>query len=326
MLVKINKQLNRFIPLMAPISVVLGVLLSDYFTNLTSVVPWIFAFITFSGSLGSTFKSLYQTISNPIPILILLVILHIVMPMWATLVGHITFNNDIYTISGLILSVVIPTGITSFIWVSIHKGNIALTFTIVLIDTILSPFLVPMMLSLFIGKSVELEVWNMMSALIGMVVIPSILAMVLNAITKGHVHKVWSPRLEPLSKLGLMLVIMINSAVVAPYLSNINKKLLLISLIVFLVSASGYILSLLTGKLLKYQKEDVIAFTFSGGMRNISAGSVIAVAFFPPPVALPVVIGMLFQQVIASFFGYILERTYSKKLYVDTNIKVEREG
>ena len=43
-------------------------------------------------------------------------------------------------------------------------------------------------------------------------------------------------------------------------------------------------------------------------MRNISAGAVLAVSFFPSQVAVPVVIGMLFQQILAALFGYLLRR------------------
>ncbi|MCY9341001.1 bile acid:sodium symporter family protein, partial [Bacillus haynesii] len=51
------------------------------------------------------------------------------------------------------------------------------------------------------------------------------------------------------------------------------------------------------------------------GMRNISAGAVLATGFFPPQVAVPVVIGMLFQQVLAALFGHLLARSELKKAY-----------
>ncbi len=50
-------------------------------------------------------------------------------------------------------------------------------------------------------------------------------------------------------------------------------------------------------------------------MQNISAGAVIAVAYFPPPVAVPVVISMLFQQIQASIYGQLLKRYYSRSSY-----------
>lgn len=52
---------------------------------------------------------------------------------------------------------------------------------------------------------------------------------------------------------------------------------------------------------------------FSGGMRNISAGAVLAVSYFPPAVAVPVVLGMLFQQTLASIYGFAINRYYINK-------------
>ena len=84
---------------------------------------------------------------------------------------------------------VIPTGITSFIWVSIHKGNKALTLAIILIDSLLSPFIVPFSLSLIVGQTVEMDVSSMMNGLLFMIVLPSIAAMILNELTKGKLMR-----------------------------------------------------------------------------------------------------------------------------------------
>ncbi len=66
--------------------------------------------------------------------------------------------------------------------------------------------------------------------------------------------------------------------------------------------------------MLKRDKGTVVSLIFTGGMRNISAGAVIAVAYFPPAVAVPVVVGMLFQQVLASLNGALLDKYYKKQV------------
>jgi predicted Na+-dependent transporter len=309
---KINAFLNRIMPIISPTSVVIGVLLSNHFSSYAYLVPWIFAFMTFQGSLGSDFKSLGRVVSHPFPIFIAMLVLHIIMPVWAWSVGHIVFHGDVFTIMGLVLAVVIPTGVTSYIWVNIYKGNLALALSIILIDTLLSPFIVPYSLALFVGKQVEMDVWGIMQGLMIMVVIPSILGMFLNQLTKGTVNKTLGTPLAPFSKLGLALVIMINSSTIAPYLTHVDMKLVSIAVIVFFISAYGYLFSWFIGKHLKWEKEEIIALTFTGGMRNISAGAVIAVTYFPAQVAVPVIIGVLFQQVLASFYGHMLDHSYKR--------------
>lgn len=310
MLQSLNRQLEKAMPFITPLSVVIGVLLSDRLLSFSELVPWIFAFMTFAGSLNSNFKSLKDAVSHPFPIFVIMFILHVLVPVWAWSVGHLLFSGDVLTITGMILAVVIPTGITSFIWVSIYKGNFALALSVILIDTLLSPFIVPYSLSFLVGEMVEMDSWAMMKGLMGMIVLPSILGLLLNQFSSGKITKRWGAHLAPFSKLGLGIVVMINSAEVAPFLGGGGFKLILIGAVVCFIASSGYIFSLLIGRMLKSDRENIVSLMFCGGMRNISAGAVIAITFFPEAVAIPVVMGMLFQQILASLFGRVLSHYY----------------
>ncbi|MCZ1268553.1 bile acid:sodium symporter family protein, partial [Paenibacillus tundrae] len=229
-------------------------------------------------------------------------------PLIALGMGHLVFPTDAYTITGLVLAAVIPTGVSSFIWVSIYRGNIALTLSIILIDTMLAPFVVPGVLSLLIGTSVSLDIAAMMSSLFWMIVVPSLLGMLLNEWTKGAIVPVWGPRLNPFSKLFMAAVVAINGSVVAPYLADFNWQLAGLAAIIIFLASFGYALSYFVARLLGWNEADQVALVFNGGMRNISAGAVLAVSYFPPPVAVPVVLGMVFQQMLASLAGYLLGR------------------
>ncbi|WP_066250998.1 bile acid:sodium symporter family protein [Neobacillus drentensis] len=314
MLQKLNKQLERIMPLITPVGVLTGVLFSVHLKDFSYLIPWIFAFMTFAGSLGSNFRSLKEVIVHPFPIIIAMAILHVLMPIWAWGVGHVAFSGDIYTITGLVLGMVIPTGVTSFMWVAIYKGNIPLVLSIILIDTLLSPIIVPFSLSLFIGGKIEMDFFNIMKGLLGMVVIPSLIGMYLNQVTKGRIKDQIGTRLAPFSKISIGFVVMLNGAVVAPYLKHIDLKLVGITLTVFMIALTGYLFSFIIGRFLSGGRDTVISLTFTGGMRNISAGAVIAITYFPAAVAVPVVVGMLFQQTLASLNGYFLNRYYNKKI------------
>lgn len=203
MLQKLNKQLEKIMPLITPTSVILGVLLTTYLKDFSFLIPWIFAFMTFAGSLSSNFKSLTGVVSHPFPVLMAMGLLHVFMPIWAMFIGHIAFPGDVYTITGLVLAMVIPTGVTSFIWVSIYKGNIPMTLSIILIDTLLSPIIVPFSLSLFMGQKVEMDFYSIMKGLLGMVVIPSLIGMLLNQLTKGRIKDSLGSSLAPFSKISI---------------------------------------------------------------------------------------------------------------------------
>ena len=124
----------------------------------------------------------------------------------------------------------------------------------------------------------------------------------------------WKPILSPISKIFLFCVVSLNGAVIAPYFEDFQVKYFYIIAVVFLVSFTGYLFAFLLGKLLKYEQDMLVTFTFSGGMRNISAGAVIAISYFPSAVVFPVVVGMLFQQILASIFATILDKHQKKFL------------
>nr|WP_318035962.1 bile acid:sodium symporter [Halobacillus shinanisalinarum] len=209
---------------------------------------------------------------------------------------------------GLVLSFVIPTGITSLIWVSIHKGNVMLTLSIILVDTLLAPFIIPLMLQLLVGSAVDIDSREIVTGLLWMIVIPSLIGMFVNQFVKKEVTRSLESNLAPFTKLGIGTVVAINSSAVAPFLKNIDGKLLLIALTVFVLAVLAYTIGYLSGKLIKSNQRTVVSLTFNSGMRNISGGAVIAITYFPAAAAVPVIVGMLFQQVLASFTGSLISK------------------
>jgi len=305
MLHTLNKSLEKWLPLITPASVMIGIVLTGWLTSYAYVVPWIFGFMTFAGSLNMNFKDLRKALAHPFPIFVTMTALHVLMPALAWLIGLALFHDDVYLRTGFILMVVIPTGVVSFMWASIYKGNIALTLSVILIDTLLSPFLVPLTMEALIGVQVQMDVLGMMKGLIFMIVLPSLLGMLLNQLTQGRVKETVGRKLSPFSKIALAITIAINSAVVAPYFTQIDGKLVLTACIIVLIASAGYVLGWLLANWLKWDRAVMVTMVFNSGMRNNSAGAVLAVSYFPPPVAMPVIMCMLFQQLLASLFGHL---------------------
>ncbi|MDQ0496519.1 putative Na+-dependent transporter [Paenibacillus brasilensis] len=106
----------------------------------------------------------------------------------------------------------------------------------------------------------------------------------------------------------MALVVMINGSVIAPYLVDFNLKLVGVCLLIIALASTGYVIGYLIPRLMRWNDADRTALVFNGGMRNISAGAVLAITYFPAPVALPVVLGMIFQQSTASLVGFLLSR------------------
>ncbi|MFD2371513.1 bile acid:sodium symporter family protein [Brevibacillus sp. GCM10020057] len=305
-LARLNKALEKIMPILTPTSVAIGVSAGSYLHPFTFLTPWIFAFMTFTGSLGSGFGEFARVLARPLPLLVNLLILHALMPFIAWGAGLLFYPDDIHIMTGLVLAAVIPTGISSFLWSSIYLGNIALTLSIILIDTMLSPFVVPFGMALLLGAKVEMDATAMMHGMFFMIVLPSLLGTGLNQLTRGRVKQTLVPKLAPFSKLSMGVVVAINSSMVSAYLAKIDGKLIALAALVLVLAITGYVIGWALAKLFGWKRDIIVTLTFNSGMRNISAGAVMAITYFPAPVALPVVLGMLFQQTLASTFGKFL--------------------
>jgi BASS family bile acid:Na+ symporter len=310
MLNRLNKILEKAMPFLTPAAVIIGLISATWLHSLSFLVPWIFAAMTFAGSIGSNFKDLRKVMMHPLPIIANFIILHLAMPVLGWEAGSLFFPGDDLTQTGFVLLFVIPTGVVSLVWVTIYGGNIALTLALILLDTLLSPLIVPLSLSLIVGAKVHMDPYDIMRGMFFMVVIPSLIGMLLNQWTKGRIKTNWGPRLAPFSKIGLFVVVAINSSVIAPYLKNMNGTLIKVIVVAFICATIGYLAGWLVSRMMKWDREVTIALTFNSGMRNLSAGAVLAISFFPPPVALPVVAGMLFQQILAALYGQRLGKRY----------------
>ena len=80
-------------------------------------------------------------------------------------------------ITGMVLEFSVPAAVISLMWVSIYNGNSPLSLSLVVIDTILAPFLIPAVLKLLVGSSVKMDTVGMMKELVFMIALPAVLAM-----------------------------------------------------------------------------------------------------------------------------------------------------
>jgi tagaturonate reductase len=163
---------------------------------------------------------------------------------------------------------------------------------------------------LFSGTAVSIDTTGMIISLLLMVVIPSIVGVALNQMSRNWMHITVVPFGKPFSKIALFAVIVINTSQVAGKVS-LDFQLIPIAALNLALAFLGYMLGFLAARLLRAEKTVSVAMVFTIGMRNISAALVLAINFFPPESALPVVIGIVLQQTIAALSGHLF---FSRKL------------
>ena len=250
-----DRFLGSYFPWFVLACATTGVLFPDTFSWLNgSITMGLFAFMTFSNSLGGGFRELGRVFLRPLPVVITLVLLHVVIPLLTLGLGNLLFPDaPLFTI-GLVLEYVIPTGVASLMWVGICGGNEPLCLSIVLLDTLAAPVVIPLSLKLLVGSVVEVDTWGMM---------------------------------------GDMLVMAT----------------------VFLLCLFGFLAGYWAAKLLGLDFPTRATMCLNTGLRNISAGSVLALQYFPAQVVFPVAFTPLFLQFTTSIIVKVLMRTPSGRAY-----------
>ena len=305
MIEKLNISIQRYMPIFPLICIFTGVVFNEISSKLLFLIPIIFAFMTFASSLNMRFKDIGIFKKYPKTILFTIAFLHIIMPIWAYFLAELLFADPLLTI-GFVISVAVPTGVSSLMWVSMCKGNIPLSLAIILIDTLMAPVVLPLIVYVIAGKAIDIDTWSIIVDLLWMIVVPSIVAIFVNEWGNQVFNTKLKKNLPLFSKLSIFAIITINSSVIAPFVKDFSLELLTVVVLVLFLALTGYALAFLVAHYTWDDKKTKVSFVFNAGMRNIAVGVVIATSYFPPTVAMPVVLGMLFQQVLASIFAKIV--------------------
>ena len=305
-LLKLNRYLDSLIPLTTPLAVILGLFFPRCFSTLRPYVLLLFGIMTFSGALKLTARELLAAVRNPAPIFIFFLSFHVLMPLAALFSSSVIFTGNPDIITGFVLLFAGPTAVSGFIWVMIYKGDKALGLTLILLDTILAPLVVPLTLSVLIGAKTAMDMTGIAVSLLFMVVIPTIIGVTINETSKGKIPEKICPGLDPFAKICLMLVIAANSSAVAPIIKFSDPLVWRSAALCITLTSSGFLIAWFTGFIGKYGGEKKASLIIAGGLRNNSAVMTIAVAFFPETTVLPALLSIIFQQIITAVMGKLI--------------------
>lgn len=276
---------------------------------LRKTVLALFAYMTFVTALNTSLKDFLKVLAQPwIPLWILLLV-HFVTPLTAWAAGLIFYPGDSSIRLGYLIGACIPIGVTSIIWTSLVKGNLAASLVAVTLDTMIVPLVLPLFFHFIIGQTIHLDYLKMVEDLMLMVTIPSIAGMLLHDWSRGKIT-VFSKNIGgTTSKLGLFLVILINSAVVMPQISWDVSIIKTVFVTLFIVS-TGYFIGYIGSFALKNpSRSTVLTMIYNVGIRNNACGLVIALTYFPIRVAIPMTLSILFQQPLATLITHLYRKT-----------------
>ena len=306
--IKVDEVLAKAMPLVPVIGLVLGVSLPWVFIQLRPHITWLFAAMTLSGALRLKARDLGRAALSPKPLIFYFFTSRILMPLIVYVLSRLAFQNDIDMAWGFVLLFAVPTAVTSFVWTTIFKGDLALVLTIIFLDTIMAPLVGPWTVRILLGATINLDTIGMALSLTYMIVIPTIAGVVLNESSKGKIPIIISPWIAPISKLAMIPIIAANASVVADQIRLDNPRVWIIIISCIFFNVLGFFIGKLMGSLGKLDREKQITLFLTTGLKNNSAAMILGIQFFPANAALPAVLGIMTQHIVAGIIGRFFTR------------------
>lgn len=279
-----------------------------YSPDLKIALIALFGYMTFATALETSLRRFFQVLSRPWVPLWILFLVHIATPLASWLVGYIFFPEDAYVRMGYLIAAAIPVGVTSIMWTALGNGNVPVSLVTVTLDTLIVPLFLPAFFLVTVGKAIAFDYRDMMLQLLWMITIPSVAGMVIHDLSGGRSAAFAKGFGGLTGKLAFFVMIFLNAAVVGPGItwSAAIVKILLVTL--FMV-ALGYCIGYWGGFAVRGRPADItVAMVYNVGLRNIAAGLLLAIAYFPPAVAVPITLFILFQQPLATLVPMVLRR------------------
>ena len=200
----------------------------------------------------------------------------IIMPLLAFGLGKI-FGLHQDLLVGVVLVGTCPGGTSSNVITYLSKGDTALSVGMTSINTLLAPFLTPLLTYLYLRTSVIVDVRSMFVSIIQVVIVPIGLGLLINKLFGNYTRRI-SDALPLVSVTAICLI-------VAAVVSHNSEKILSTGLVIFAVvilhNLLGYLCGYLIGILFKMDLPRKKAVAIEIGMQNSGLATTLAGSAFP---------------------------------------------
>jgi len=303
--IQFSQFVDKYMFLLTPGALLLGFLFAPLLQPAIGAIPYLFGYSTFVMAMGCGVGHVRQVFRKPGLMLLTLGLAHLLSPIIAYLLGSAVFGAHSPYVVGMVLFTVIPLGVSSVIWVGLSQGSVPLILALVVLDSALSPLVVPHSIDWMFGQMVSIDTGGVMLDLIWIVVLPTVIGVAVHELSNGQAKTQTAPFMLPTSKLAFLAVILLNASAIAPYVKDLSQDMMkLVPMVILLVAICYGVGAVGSRWLMKESLDPALQVTvaYATGMRNISLGIVIAMGYFTPQASIPVVLSILIQQPMATAF------------------------
>jgi len=296
---KVSEIINNYLVWFILLAAVLGLFLTQ-FSFLSNYVSFILFFMILGLGFNLEFSGFVKVIKTPWKVLAVILVQYSVIPLLALLLIYFIKDSN-FSLGILVLSAA-PSEITSALMVHLAIGNVALGTTIMAISILLAPFLMPLVLSFLVGKTVNIDSGDMFRTLLAIVVLPVVIGTYFR--TKFKKLANYKEDFAALSSLMVILLIFVVASNNSTAILNIN--ILGLALILLIFNLISYGIGYFVGRIVKPAQE-YKSYIFTIGMKEFGIATAVAFKFFGGEVAVPAAIYGIIILITAPIIAKMLK-------------------
>ena len=265
------------------------------FTWVVSKITILLGIIMFGMGMTLKFEDFRLIFQKPKEVLIGALAQFTIMPLIAFLIVKI-FSLPPELAIGVILVGTCPGGTASNVITFLAKGDVALSVSMTMLTTILSPVITPLLMLMLAGEWIEISLTDMMISICQVVILPVILGIIINTVLRNMIKNF----IKYLPLISILAIILIVGGVVAVNATKIKEVGLIIAVAVVLHNILGYGLGFLIAKIFKMNLNKAKAISIEVGMQNSGLATSLAITHFGIAAAIPGAIFSVWHNISGS--------------------------
>lgn len=272
----------------------------------TSYVNILLGIVMFGMGMTLKLSDFKVVFTKPKAVIVGILSQFVIMPVLAFVLAF-AFQLPAELAVGVILVGSCPGGTSSNVMTYLAKGDVALSVGMTACTTIMAPIVTPLLVLLFAGQTVDVDVLEMFLSIVQVVLVPIAAGFLINYFFE-KVAAACASVLPLVSVVGISLIIM---AVVAANQAKLLTVGPLIILVVMLHNVLGYALGYLVGRALCLTKEQMRTLSIEVGMQNSGLASSLATVHFAsmPLAAVPGAVFSVWHNISGAVYANILARS-----------------
>ncbi|WP_432738207.1 bile acid:sodium symporter family protein [Maridesulfovibrio sp. FT414] len=287
MVYSVCRLIERHFIIIAVLFSCLAFLYPSFFTWLKPYIAICLGIIMFGMGLTLEFEDFASAIRNYKAVTLGVVLQYTIMPALAVVLSSL-MGLPQEALMGMVVVGACPGGTASNVIVHLAKGNVALSVTMTMISTCLSPVLTPLIIYSILNQQIEIQLLPMIKSVFWIVLFPLFDGLVLRRLLRSRLD----PVLHVFPSVSILVIVMLISCIIGLNRDLLATFPLLVLAAVVLHNLGGLLAGYGVGRIIGFSRKDSVTIAIEVGMQNSGLGVALATKYFGAATALP---GALFS-------------------------------